>query len=44
VELRFTHDLSYREIAVHLGISPQMVKKYVAQGLSHCRRRMAQLG
>lgn len=44
VELRFTHDLSYREIAVHLGVSPQMAKKYVAQGLSHCRRRMAQLG
>ena len=44
VELRFTHDLSYREIAMHLGVSPQMAKKYVAQGLSHCRRRMAQLG
>jgi RNA polymerase sigma-70 factor (ECF subfamily) len=44
VELRFTHDLSYREIAIHLGVSPQMAKKYVAQGLSHCRRRMAQLG
>jgi RNA polymerase sigma factor (sigma-70 family) len=44
VELRFTHDLSYREIAMHLGMSPQMAKKYVAQGLSHCRRRMAQLG
>ena len=44
VELRFTHDLAYREIAMHLGVSPQMAKKYVAQGLSHCRRRMAQLG
>jgi RNA polymerase sigma factor (sigma-70 family) len=44
VELRFTHDLSYREIAMHLGVSPQMAKKYVAQGISHCRRRMAQLG
>jgi RNA polymerase sigma factor (sigma-70 family) len=44
VELRFTHDLSYREIAIHLGVSQQMAKKYVAQGLSHCRRRMAQLG
>jgi RNA polymerase sigma factor (sigma-70 family) len=44
VELRFTHDLSYRDIAMHLGVSPQMAKKYVAQGLSHCRRRMAQLG
>jgi RNA polymerase sigma-70 factor (ECF subfamily) len=44
VELRFTHDLSYREIAMRLGVSPQMAKKYVAQGLSHCRRRMAHLG
>jgi RNA polymerase sigma factor (sigma-70 family) len=44
VELRFSHDLSYREIAMHLGVSPQMARKYVAQGLSHCRRRMAQLG
>ena len=44
VELRFTQGLSFREIAKHLGVSPQMAKKYVAQGLSHCRRRMAQLG
>ena len=44
VVLRFTHELSYREIAVHLGVSPQMAKKYVAQGLGHCQRRMARLG
>src|SRR6202795_112113 len=44
VELRFTHGLSYREIALHLGVSPQMAKKYVAQALGHCRRRMARLG
>ena len=44
VVLRFTHELSYREIGVHLGVSPQMARKYVAQALSHCRRRMAQLG
>jgi len=25
-------------------VSPQMVKKYVAQALLHCRRRMARLG
>jgi RNA polymerase sigma factor (sigma-70 family) len=43
VELRFTHGLSYREIAMHLGVSPQMAKKYVAQALGHCRRRMARL-
>jgi RNA polymerase sigma factor (sigma-70 family) len=44
VELRFTQGLSFREVAMHLGVSPQMAKKYVAQGLSHCRRRMARLG
>jgi RNA polymerase sigma factor (sigma-70 family) len=43
MELRFTHGLSFREIAQHLGVSPQMAKKYVAQGLGHCRRRMAAL-
>jgi RNA polymerase sigma-70 factor (ECF subfamily) len=41
--LRFTHGLSYRAIAVHLGVSAQMAKKYTAQGLGHCRRRMARL-
>jgi RNA polymerase sigma factor (sigma-70 family) len=44
VELRFTHGLSFREVAMQLGISPQMAKKYVVQGLGHCRRRMARLG
>ena len=44
VELRFTHGLSYRAVATHLGVSPQMARKYVAQALSHCRRRMAALG
>lgn len=44
VVLRFTHSLSYRAIAVHLGVSPQMAKKYVAQALGLCRRRMARLG
>jgi len=44
VILHYTHGLSYREIASRLGVSPQMTKKYVAQALSHCRRRMARLG
>ena len=44
VELRFTHGLSYREIAIRLNVSQQMVQKYVAQALAHCRRRMARLG
>ena len=44
VALRFTQGLSYREVALRLGVSPQMAKKYVAQALVHCRRRMARLG
>jgi RNA polymerase sigma-70 factor (ECF subfamily) len=44
VELRFTHGLSYREIAIRLGVSPQMARKYVERALLHCRRRMARLG
>ncbi len=44
VALRFTHELSYREIGERMGVSPQMAKKYVAQALGHCRRRMARLG
>jgi RNA polymerase sigma factor (sigma-70 family) len=44
VVLRFTHELTYREIGTHLGVSPQMAKKYVAQALGHCRRRMGRLG
>jgi RNA polymerase sigma factor (sigma-70 family) len=44
VRLRFTEELTYREVAARLGVSPQMAKKYVAQALVHCRRRMARLG
>jgi RNA polymerase sigma factor (sigma-70 family) len=44
VELRFTQGLSFREIGTHLGVSTEMARKYVAQGLGHCRRRMAALG
>jgi len=44
VALRFTEGLTYREVGIRLGVSPQMAKKYVAQALVHCRRRMARLG
>jgi RNA polymerase sigma-70 factor (ECF subfamily) len=43
VVLRFSHGLSYREVALRLSISPQMARKYVVQALSHCRRRMARV-
>lgn len=44
VRLRFTDGLSYREVAIRLGVSPQMARKYVVQALSHCRRRMTRAG
>lgn len=44
VILQYRHGLSYQEIADRLGVSSHMVKKYLAQALGHCRRRMARLG
>jgi RNA polymerase sigma factor (sigma-70 family) len=43
VILQYRHELSYQEIADRLEVSPRMVKKYLTQALSHCRRRMARL-
>jgi len=44
VILQYRYGLSYQEIADRLGVSSHMVKKYLAQALGHCRRRMARLG
>jgi RNA polymerase sigma factor (sigma-70 family) len=44
VVLQYWHGQSYEEIARRLGISTNMVKKYLSQALIHCRRRMARLG
>ena len=44
VIMQYHYHLSYQEIGSRLGVSPHMVKKYLAQALSHCRRRMARLG
>jgi RNA polymerase sigma factor (sigma-70 family) len=44
VVLQYWHQLSYDEIAQRLGVSTNMVKKYLSQALVHCRRRMARLG
>jgi RNA polymerase sigma factor (sigma-70 family) len=43
VILQYRHGLTYQEIAERLNVSPHMVKKYLAQALAHCRRRMARL-
>ena len=43
VVLQYWHGLSYEEIALRLGVSTHMVKKYLSQALLHCRRRMARL-
>lgn len=43
VLLQYRHGLSYDEIAAKLGVSRNMVKKYLSQGLAHCRRRMSRL-
>jgi RNA polymerase sigma factor (sigma-70 family) len=40
VVLRYRHELSYEEIGSRLGVSSNMVKKYLAQALAHCRCRM----
>jgi RNA polymerase sigma-70 factor (ECF subfamily) len=40
--LQYRYALTHQEIADRLGVSSNMVKKYLAQGLAHCRRRMAQ--
>jgi RNA polymerase sigma factor (sigma-70 family) len=44
VILQYWHGQSYEEIAQRLGVSTNMVKKYLTQALAHCRRRMARLG
>ncbi|HUA89970.1 MAG TPA: RNA polymerase sigma factor [Steroidobacteraceae bacterium] len=43
VVLAYWEGLSYEEIGRRLGISPHMVKKYLSQALTLCRRRMARL-
>jgi RNA polymerase sigma factor (sigma-70 family) len=44
VVLQYWHGLSYEEIGLRLGVSANMVKKYLSQALMHCRRRMSRLG
>jgi RNA polymerase sigma factor (sigma-70 family) len=43
IMLQYMHGLSHKEIAERIGISPRMVKKYLAKGIAHCRTRMGRL-
>jgi RNA polymerase sigma-70 factor (ECF subfamily) len=43
VIMKYRHELSHEEIAARLAVSPSMVKKYLAQALNQCRRRMESL-
>ncbi len=40
--LQYRYGLTYQEIADRLGVSSNMVKKYLAQALGRCRRDMTQ--
>jgi RNA polymerase sigma factor (sigma-70 family) len=44
VVLQYVHGLSQQQVAERMQVSPRMVKQYVAQALSQCRRRMARWG
>ncbi|MBS0374746.1 MAG: sigma-70 family RNA polymerase sigma factor [Proteobacteria bacterium] len=44
VRLQYAQGMSYREIGSRLGISSNMVKKYLSYALAHCRRRMSRPG
>src|SRR5215472_13609405 len=39
--LQNRYGLTYQQIGERLGVSSNMVKKYLAQALGHCRRRMS---
>ncbi|MGC3980087.1 MAG: sigma-70 family RNA polymerase sigma factor [Steroidobacteraceae bacterium] len=43
VALYYQQNLTYQQIGEQLGISGNMVKKYLAQALAHCRKRMMSL-
>jgi RNA polymerase sigma factor (sigma-70 family) len=43
VILHYREGLSYAETAARLGVSTNMVKKYLVSALAHCRKRMGRL-
>ena len=42
--LKYWHGMSHAEIAADLHISERMVKRYLNQGLTHCRHHMIRQG
>jgi len=44
VVLQYRDEQTYAEIAAQLGVSTNMVKKYLAYAVAHCRRRMRSWG
>ncbi len=43
LHLRWREDLRVKEICVEMKLSQGMVKKYLAQGLAHCRKRLGRI-
>ena len=43
LQLRWSEGLRVAEIAEHMSLSTGMIKKYLAQGLAHCRKRLGRL-
>jgi RNA polymerase sigma factor (sigma-70 family) len=42
--MQYRYGLTYDEIGAQLGVSSNMVKKYLAQALAHCRRDVTRSG
>lgn len=40
VTLRSRHGMTNKEVAAQIGVSVEMVKKYMAKGVAHCRKRL----
>lgn len=43
VIMQYRDELSYAQIGERLGVSTNMVKKYLSHALAHCRKRMGRL-
>lgn len=41
VTMRSRQGMTSREVAARLGVSTEMVKKYMATGIAHCRKRLS---